>query len=252
MTAIISAHGSNPVAVDVSAKIVDRPMICGSDTAKEETQWKVVAGVLSYEGRTCVPETNSLRGRVLSLFHDNSVSSHFGALKTTELVSWDFCWPAMDSRVCKYVSGCEVCHRIKAPRHTRHGINTPFETPSRPWEGITMDFVTDLPESTAWGYTRILVIVDRLTKMAIYLPCGKDIDSPELARLFFGQVICMRGAPDNIVTNCGTQFTSRFWKQAWSHLSTDHRLSTAFHPQLDGQTERQNQTMKQYLRDLCN
>jgi hypothetical protein len=66
----------------------------------------------------------------------------------------------MDSHVRKYVSGCEVCHRIKAPRQARHGINMPSEILSRPWEGVTMDFVTELPDSTASGYTGILVIVD--------------------------------------------------------------------------------------------
>jgi hypothetical protein len=115
-----------------------------------------------------------------------------------------------------------------------------------------MDFVTDLPESTASKYTGILVIVDRLTKMATYLPCRKDIDSPELARMFFEHVICKRGVPDNIVTDRGKEFTSRFWNRVCSHLSINHRLSTAFHPQTDGQTERQNQTMEQYLRAFCN
>jgi len=173
MAAVIVAQASDPLAVDASVKHVDRPMIDGTDTAKEESQWKVVAGVLTYEGRIYVPSTDFLRGKVISLFHDNPESGHFGALKTTELVSRDFYWPAMDSRVHKYVSGCEVCHRIKAPRHARHGINMPLETPSRPWEGVTMDFVTDLPEATASGYTGILVIVDRLTKMAIYLPAER-------------------------------------------------------------------------------
>jgi len=158
----------------------------------------------------------------------------------------------MDSHVRKYVSGCEVCHRIKAPQHARHRINMPLVIPSRPWEGVTMDFITALPESAASGDTGILVIVDRLTKMAIYLPCRKDIDSPELARLIFEHVICKRGVPDNIVTDRSTQFTSRFWTRVCSHLSTDHRLSTALHPQTDGQTERQNQMMEQYLRAFCN
>jgi len=71
-----------------------------------------------------------------------------------------------------------------------------------------MDFVTDLPESTTSGYTGILVVVDQLTKMVIYLPCWKDIDSPELARMFFEQVICKHGIPDNIVTDRGKEFTS--------------------------------------------
>jgi len=252
MPAIIAAQASDPLAADVSAKLVDRPVADGTDTAEEESQWKVVAGALTYEERIYIPAVDSLRGKVMSLFHDNPKSGHFGDLKTTELVSRDFYWPVMDSHVRMYVSGCEVCHQIEAPRHARHGINMLLEIPSRPWEGVTMDFVTDLPESTASGYTEILVIVDRLTEMAIYLPCRKDIDSPELARPFFEHVICKGGVADKIVTDRSTQFTSRFWTRVCSHWSTDNRLSTAFHPQTDGQTERQNQTMGQYLRAFCN
>jgi hypothetical protein len=156
----------------------------------------------------------------------------------------------MDWHVRKYVSGFKVFHRIKAPRHARHGINMPLEIPSWPWEGVTMDFITDLPGSTASGNTGILVIVDQLTKMAMYLPCQKDIDSPELARLFFEHVICKGGIRDNIFTHHGTQCISQFWARVCSHLSTDHRLSTAFHPQTDGQPEPQNLTLEQYLRAL--
>ena len=123
-----------------------------------------------------------------------------------------------------------------------------------------MDFVTDLPPARGSdsaspddndsdnANTCILVIVDRFTKMTIYLPCRKDIDSPELARLFFENVICMHGVPEHIITDRGTQFTSRAWERVCSHLTINHRLSTAFHPQTDGQTERQNQVMEQYLR----
>jgi len=160
---LIAAQASVPLAVDLSAKLVDRLMIDGTDTMKEESQWKVVVGVLTYEGRIYFSATDSLRGKVMSPFHDNPESGHFGALKTTELVSRDFYWPVMDSRVRKYVSGCEVCHQIKAPRHPRQGISMPLEKPTRPGEGVTMDFITHLPESMASGYTGILVIVDRLT-----------------------------------------------------------------------------------------
>jgi len=88
--------------------------------------------------------------------------------------------------------------------------------------------------------------------MAIYLPSRKDIDSPEMARMFFEPVICKRCMPFIIVTDCGKEFTSRFWNRVYSHLSINHRLSTAFHPQSDGQTERQNQTMEQYLLAFSN
>jgi hypothetical protein len=98
--------------------------------------------------------------------------------------------------VRQFVAGCEGCHRIEAARHPRYGVNT-----NQPCKGVTMDFVTELPESTASGYTDILVVVDRLTKMAIYLPYHKDVDSPELVRRFFEQVICKQGVPSNIVTD---------------------------------------------------
>jgi len=124
-------------------------------------------GGIDLLGGIYVPAVDCLGGKVISLFHNNPESGHCGALTSTELVSRDFYWPAMDSHVHRYVSGCKVCHRIKAPRHARHGINMPLDTLSRPWEGVTMDFLTDLLESTASGYTGILVIVDRPTKMEI-------------------------------------------------------------------------------------
>ena len=118
--------------------------------------------------------------------------------------------------------------------------------PEYPWQGITMDFVTDLPESTACKYDSILVVVNRLTKMALYIPCRKDLDSPELARLFFERVICHYGVPEHIITDRGPTFTSLFWKHICTHMTIDHQLSTSFHPQMNGQIERQNQTMEQY------
>jgi len=183
-----------------------------------------------------MPADNSLRSNVISLFHDNPESGHFRALRTAELVSRDFYWLWMDATIRKYFAGCKVCHRIEEPRHALHGINMPLPPPFRAWEAVTMDFVTGLPESTASGFTGILVVVDRLTKMAIYLPCRKDIDSPELARMFFDHVICKHGGPDDIITDRGTQFTSPFWTRVCSHLGIDHQLSTAFHRQTDGQT----------------
>jgi len=191
-----------------------------------------------------VPADDALRTKVISLFHYNPKSGHFGALRAAELVSRDFYWPSMDATIRNHVAGCEVFHRIKAPRHACHRINMPLRAPFRPWEGITMDFVTDLPKSTALRLSGILVVVDHLTKLAIYPPCRKDIDSPELTRMFFDHVICKHSIPDDNITDRGTQFTSRFCTQFCTHMSIDHRLSMAFHPQTDGQTEHQNQTME--------
>jgi hypothetical protein len=130
-------------------------------------------------------------------------------------------------------------------RHAKYGVNMPIKPLRQPWEGMTIDFVADLPESTATTYTSILVVVDWLTKMAIYLPYRKDVYSPELTSMFFEEVITKHGVPSNIVTDRGSQFTSRFWNRVCSHLSIDHRLFTSFHPQTDGQIQRQNQTTEQ-------
>ena len=154
----------------------------------------------------------------------------------------------MDATVRKYITGCALCHRIKAPRQAHHATNMPLPQPSRPWEEVTMDFVMDLAESTSSRYKGILVVVDRLMKMAICLSCRKEIDSPELAQMFFEHVMCKCGLPDNILTDRGKEFTSRSWNRVCSHLSINHRLSTAFRPQTDCQTERLNQTIEQYLR----
>jgi len=218
--------------------------------ADSHRNWKVVAGALTYKGRIYVPEP--LCSKVICLFHDNPESAHFGPLWTAELVSRDFYWPAMDATVRKYVARCEVCDWIKAPRHERHGTNIPLPPPHWPWEEVSMDFATDRPESMASAYKGIFVIADRLNMMAIYLPCRKDIDSPELAGMFFEQVISKHSIPDNIIAERGTQFTSRFWNRVCSHMSINHRLLTVFHPQTDGQPERLKQTMEQYLQAFSN
>jgi len=216
----------------------------------DESQWRSIDGALTYERRIYVPA--ALCSRVASLFHDNPESGHSGALKTADLISRDCFWPAIESEISKYVASCELCHPIKALRHARYGLSMPPPPPYRPCEGLTTDYVTNVPESTASRFTGILVIIDRLPNMETYLPCRKHIDSPELARMVFEHKMCKRGVRDNITTDCGMEFTSQFCDRVCYHLSINHRLSTAFLLQTDGQTERQNQTMEQYLRVFCN
>jgi hypothetical protein len=217
LPAIKTAEAYDVLAAEVKCRIVDTPIIGYPDLSKAggpdgptEEQWKVIMRVLTYEGRIYVPVDASLRNKVISHFHDNPESGDFGALSTVELIPRDFYWPVLDAAIRKFIAGCEICHRIKVPRHARHGVNMPLPPPLHPWEGGTMDFVTDLPDSTISGFTGIAGIVDRLTKMANYLPCRQDIDSPELACMVFENVICKHGVPDDTITDCGMQFTSRF------------------------------------------
>ena len=118
-----------------------------------------------------------------------------------------------------------------------------------------MDFVTGLPISTDWkgdSYDSILVIVDRLTKMVHYEPVKVTIDAPGLAKVIINVVVRHHGLPDSIVTNWGSLFTSKFWSLLCYFLSIKQRLSTAFYPQTDGQTEKQNSTIEAYLQAFVN
>ena len=118
-----------------------------------------------------------------------------------------------------------------------------------------MDFVTGLPVSTNWKgetYDSILVIVDRLTKMVHYEPVKVTIDAPGLAEVIIDVVVRHHGLPDSIVSNRGSVLTSKFWSLLCYFLGIKQRLSTAFHPQTDGQTERQNSIMEAYLRAFVN
>jgi hypothetical protein len=107
-------------------------------TETTSEKWAVSAGALTFEGRVYVPDSSGLQSKVTALHHDN-----LGALKTFELISQNFYWPALPTSVRQYVAGCEVCHRIRAVRHAKYGANMPIEPPSQPWEGVTLDFVTD-------------------------------------------------------------------------------------------------------------
>jgi hypothetical protein len=202
------------LAADMKHRIICTPIVVVPDLQRideleEESpkEWKVTAGVLTYEGRIYEQKDDILHNKDIRFFQHNPECGPFGARKPAELVSQDFSWPAMDASVQQYIAACELCHRNKAPWHAHHGTNMPLTPSSRPWEGVTMDCITDLSQSTINGYTGMLIIIDRLTKMAIYHPWRKDIDSPELEQMFFEQVMWKPSVPDNIVSDRAKEFT---------------------------------------------
>jgi len=216
----------------------------------DQSQWRSIHATLTDERRICMHM--ALHNRMTSLFHDNPQSSHYGAPKSTKLVSRDFYSPGMESEIWKYIAVCVLCHQIKSWSHACYWHNMPLSLPSHIWEGLTMDFIANLQVSMALRYTGILLIVDHLTRMAIYLLCRKDIDSLELAQIFFQHLIWKCGVPDTFTTDRGKQFTRWFCDRVCSHLRINHQLSITFHPQTDSHNKWLNQTMEQYLQALCN
>ena len=222
--------------------------------AKAGSPWRFDSkGLLFHSEQLYVPEEVSVRAEILKQHHDDVLAGHFGIERTLELVARKYYWISMIKDVKAYVASCDVCQRVKVPQHCPYGELQALPQPERPWQQVTMDFITGLPPSKRRGcvYDAILVIVDRYTKMARYITTTKTVTAVELAELFYEEVICRFGVPKGAVSDRGSVFTSAFWSEMCYYLKMKRRLSTAFHPQTDGQTERQNQTLEHYLRCYC-
>ena len=153
----------------------------------------------------------------------------------------------MNTEIENFVRSCEDCQRNKAPRHKRHGLLHPLELPYAPWDSISMDFITQLPLSE--NCATIWVIVDRFSRMAHFIPIkSKQKTAENCALLFLKHVWKLHGLPSDIVSDRDSVFTSRFWAELMERLNMKLKKSTAFRPQTNGQTERVNQSLEQYLR----
>ena len=186
--------------------------------------------------------------------HDNPLTGgHFGSRRTFEKLSRRYKWKGMRKDVEDYCRGCLHCRRAVAPRHPPYGLLNPLPPPKGPWEQVTMDFITDLPPSKYLNqvYDNILVIVDRLTKMAHYVPALSTWKATDLAQVWIRDIIRLHGTPKTIISDRGPLTNSKFWDTFCHYISSQRLLSSAYHPQTDGQTERQNQTLEQYLRCYC-
>ena len=151
--------------------------------------------------------------------------------------------------VRRFVRNCDSCGRNKAWRDRRQGFLKPLPIPSRLWREVSVDFVVDLPESS--GCTNLMVITDRLGK-GVILEALKTITADDVARIFLRTFYRSHGLPSAIVSDRGPQFTKSLWSRVCQLLSITRRLSTAYHPETDGSTERMNQTVETYLRTFVN
>ena len=190
------------------------------------------------------------RPSVLKLCHDSATAGHFGFKKTCNLVSRDFWWPSLYKDIKNYIRSCDICCRNKSFRHKPYGFLSPLEIPELPWSSISMDFITDLPSSN--GYSCILVVVDRLTKMCHLVPFKNIPSAVETAHAFVDNIVRLHGLPSSIISDRGSQFTSKFFQAVCSSLGINLCLSSPFHHQSNGQTERVNSVIEQYLRCFSN
>jgi len=201
-----------------------------------------------------VPEGQ--QAEIIRQYHDEPVYGHPGIKKTVELIQRNYSFKNMKEAVTDYIRKCADCQKNKHATHLKYGEMQAIQIPSAPWEDIAMDFVTGLPQSsdpaTGLKYDSVLVIVCRFTKYVELLPCQKKTTAQELAFLFLDRLIRHHGIPKTIISDRDKLFTSNYWTTLMALIGTKRKLSTAYHPQTDGQTERTNQTIETYLRIYCN
>jgi transposase InsO family protein len=203
---------------------------------------------------TTVPE--ELQQSIIESHHDDPVYGHPGIARTMELIRRNYDFPGMKDKVASYIKKCADCQRNKHSTHAPYGESQPMELPTGPWDDISMDFVTGLPLSkdpvTENAYDSILVIVDRFTKYALMIPFRRDYTTVQLAQVIKDRLFRHFGLPKSIISDRDKLFTSNYWATLMAEIGIQRKLSTAYHPETDGQTERTNRTMKTYLKIYCN
>lgn len=213
---------------------------------------EVKEGLVFVRGLLYVPDDRDIQLQILKSCHEHPGAGHPGRAATYELVSRHYWWPKMRQTIARHIRNCDVCSRIKLACHAPYGLLKPLEVPIRRWTSISLDLVTRLPASVPNGYNSLLVVVDRLSKMAHYMPTTTDVNSKEIVKLFFNNVFRLHGLPDSVVSDRGTQFTSKFTRVLCDLAGIQQKTSTGYHIQTDGQKERVNAIVEQYLQGYCN
>jgi len=230
-------------------KVVEEMKKTGVKMLRDE-EWQIEEGLVLKEGRVYVPKDEKLRVEIIRLHHDTPIAGHGGQWKTVELVTRNYWWPGITKEVKRYVEGCDQCQRMKNRAEMPAGKLRPNQVPERLWQHISVDFITKLPVSK--GHDSILVVCDRFSKMSHFVATTEKTTAEGLARLFRDNVWKLHGLPESVISDRGPQFVAGMMKELNKMLGIETKLSTAYHPQTDGQTERTNQELEQYLRMYVN
>ena len=202
------------------------------------------SGLYYMADKVCIPKDASLRLLLIQEYHD--AQGHPSLERTVANLSKSFWWPNLHKSVKQYCRSCDTCHRVKNRTTKVPGSLSPLPKPKKPWDVTSMDFITGLPMVD--GYDAIATFVDCFTKQAHFIPCSSKINAEQFARLYFSEIFRLHGLSRCIISDRDPLFTSVFWKDLMRQLKTKLNMSTAYHPQTDGQTERTHRTIEQILR----
>jgi hypothetical protein len=207
--------------------------------------------LLRHDQCVYVPNDRALKTKLLKEMHDSSIGGHLGVHKTLTRLAQYYYWPGMRKDVQLYVHSCVACGQNKHSNQASTGLLQPVPTPASRWQVWSMDLVGPLPK-TSKGHDTIVVMVDKFTKLAHFAPTVITVNAPQLAEIVLTRIVLQHGVPSAIISDRDPRFTSQMWRALWKMLDTSLNMSTAYHPQTDGQTERMNRTLEEMLRAYVN
>ncbi|GJS31472.1 ty3-gypsy retrotransposon protein [Tanacetum coccineum] len=204
-------------------------------------------GLLYWKDRVVVPlENDELLKKLLVEFHSSTIGGHASFQRTYARIATYFYWPGMRRTIREFVRRCQICQRAKSSQLHLAGLLSPLPIPNQVWEDVAMDFITGIPNSK--GYTVIMVVIDRLSKYAHFASLRANYTAHQVAELFVQTVVKLHGIPRFIVYDRDKVFTNAFWSHLFKFQGTSLNMSSAYHPQTDGQSEALNKCLELYLR----
>ena len=209
------------------------------------TKWSERDGLLHFRGKIYIPGSPELRPRIVSQHHDTRVAGHAGRWKTLELVAHNYWWPQMSHYIGQYMKMCDLCLWTKVQRRPPIRELAPLPILEFCWDTISIDFIVELPESH--GYDAVMNVVDSVSKMSHFIPMRTTITALRVACLFLMHVWKLHGLLRQVVSDQGPQLIAEFTRELYQLLGVKLAATTAYHPLGDGQTERVNQELEQYL-----
>jgi len=209
-------------------------------------EWSVVDNFVLHQGKIFVPDSSTFWPQLLE--HAHGVG-HEGVQKSLVRLRSSFYNPRASKLVREFIRGCLVCQRNKTEHLHPGGLLQPLDVPSMVWSDIAMDFVEGFPK--VGGKSVVLTVVDRFSKMVHFVPLGHPYTALTVAQAFFDNIVKLHGFPTSIVSDRDPVFTSGLWTELFKLAGVKLRLSSAFRPQTDGQSEVANRVLGVYLRCLA-
>jgi hypothetical protein len=214
--------------------------------AGNDKGYTLVDGIIKHKDRIWVGNNSLAQNHILQALHASGLGGHSGIQATYQRVKALFSWPQLKQSVTKFVQECQICQQAKVDHSRLPGLLQPLPVPDSAWTIVSMDFIEGLPKSGK--FDTILVVVDKFTKYAHFLALAHPYTALSVAQLYFNGIYKLHGLPQAIISDRDRVFTSTLWKELFTLSDTRLMMSSSYHPQTDGQTERLNQCLETFLR----